>query len=183
MPQPDAILRRLEPTVARPSLENLVPRPSLPSLLTVVLGLTLCLSSPASLAKKPSESAKSTKASKKKKSSKKRGKNAKSTKASKKEKSSKKSPTRKLRAPTYHQVSPGDTLSEIAADYGCSSKALMRANRLKKDSVIRIGKKLKLPKCAGVPRSKKEKKSDKEGKAKVLPFSVYFRSQLLTQYT
>ena len=45
---------------------------------------------------------------------------------------------------TVHVVKPGDTLSEIAANYRVSSQALMTANQMK-SSVVVIGQKLRIP--------------------------------------
>lgn len=47
-----------------------------------------------------------------------------------------------------HVVQKGQTLWEIAKDYGCKVKRLRRANHLKGDN-LRIGQKLKVPRCSG----------------------------------
>jgi LysM repeat protein len=135
-------------------LENVVPGPSLPTLLALVLGLTLSIGDPVS-AKKPS----------KKPTVSKEGSRARGARRGGPKSSQKVSGTH-----TYHQVTRGDTLGEIAEKYGCSAKSIMRANRLKKDSVIRIGKKLKVPKkCT---RSRGSKKRPAEGKAKAVVHTI-----------
>ena len=45
----------------------------------------------------------------------------------------------------YHRVRPGDTLSEIADQYGISLSALVRANGLSNRNFIRVGQQLTLP--------------------------------------
>ena len=127
--------------------------PFLQPLLLLMLGLSLSIGGPVS-AKNPG---KSPRASKTKKSS--RGAKGATPKAAD-----------RLAKPTYHQVSRGDTLGEIAQEYGCSSQAIMRANKLKTDRVIRIGKKLKIPKKCARPRS--SKKPTTEGQAKVVVHTI-----------
>lgn len=50
-----------------------------------------------------------------------------------------------------HIVHSGDTLWEIARRYGCTSDELRHANELQ-DDVLRVGRKLRIPGCAGEPR-------------------------------
>jgi LysM repeat protein len=44
-----------------------------------------------------------------------------------------------------HVVQAGDTLSGIAARYGCTVRALQQANNLQDADTIRVGQRLTLP--------------------------------------
>ena len=52
------------------------------------------------------------------------------------------------RRTAVHVVKSGDVLGDIALEHGCSVRELQRANRLTGD-LIRVGQRLKLPKCKG----------------------------------
>lgn len=47
-------------------------------------------------------------------------------------------------APTTYVVKPGDTLSEIAADFGTTVAALAKKNNIKNPNLIRVGQRLKI---------------------------------------
>jgi membrane-bound lytic murein transglycosylase D len=49
------------------------------------------------------------------------------------------------RAYVYHRIRPGESLSTISRRYRCSVTSIMRANNLRKSSLIVAGKKLKIP--------------------------------------
>ena len=49
------------------------------------------------------------------------------------------------RAYVYHRIRPGESLSTISRRYRCSVKSIMRANNLRRSSLIIAGKKLKIP--------------------------------------
>jgi LysM repeat protein len=129
-------------------------------LLALVLGLTLSIGGPVSAKRPEKKPGVST--------PKKGSRGSKRAKANTKAKA--KVASKAIAKPNYHQVSRGDTLGEIAQEYGCSSKSIMRANKLKKDSVIRIGKKLKIPKKCSRPGGIKKRTA--EGKAKVVVHTI-----------
>ncbi len=56
-----------------------------------------------------------------------------------------------VRAPAYHTVRRGDTLSGLAARYGTSVAELRRLNAMNRKSVLRVGRKLKIPAAARKP--------------------------------
>ncbi len=45
----------------------------------------------------------------------------------------------------YYRVKPGDTLSEIAQKFGVSIREIIRANKLKRPYIIRVGQVLRIP--------------------------------------
>ena len=49
------------------------------------------------------------------------------------------------RAYVYHRIKPGESLSTISRRYHCSVRSIMRANNLRRSSLIIAGKKLKIP--------------------------------------
>jgi membrane-bound lytic murein transglycosylase D len=49
------------------------------------------------------------------------------------------------RAYVYHRIRPGESLSTISRRYRCSVRSIMRANNLRRSSLIVAGKKLKIP--------------------------------------
>jgi len=57
-------------------------------------------------------------------------------------------------------IQDGDTLSEIAEDYGVSSKLLLAYNKLNRNSVIKVGQELLIPKIIEENENTKEKQFD-----------------------
>ena len=53
------------------------------------------------------------------------------------------------RGPRIHVVRSGETLSAIAARYGTSVSAVVRANRLSNPNLIRVGARLRVPRGSG----------------------------------
>ncbi len=71
-------------------------------------------------------------------------------------------PTPTLRKTVRHRVRRGETLSGIARRYGVRMETIARANHMRKNSVLRVGRILKIPYRKRVVALKKEKSTDKK---------------------
>lgn len=64
-----------------------------------------------------------------------------------------KPPTRRY---AYHRIRSGDTLSHLAVKYRTTIKAIARANHVRTKSLLRLGKRLRIPVRGAVPKPPKQ---------------------------
>jgi membrane-bound lytic murein transglycosylase D len=72
----------------------------------------------------------------------------------------------------YHRVRRGETLGKLAARYRTSVRAIAKANRIRTNSVIRVGQKLKIPVKGSKPVYVAKKKKSKVDKSKPVRYRV-----------